>query len=216
MNRHVSPIKDASSKIKPMTRRAVAKQHTRRRILAAARRLFSELGYERATIRDIASAAGMSTGAVFANFSDKADLFREIMIEDMGKLAAKMSEAAAQGGDVEEVLVRIFEAGYTFYQDRLPLARAAFSVGWSLDDGEALRTQPATGVLREIFRDALFAGFTSGELPPDPEFELRARMLYDGYLSNYIEAVYGASDLQSLMDTARGQIRILLAGARRG
>jgi len=216
MNQHVTSLKTAASRTKPMTRRAVAKQQTRRRILAAARRLFSELGYERATIRDIASAAGMSTGAVFANFTDKADLFREIMTEDMDQLAVQMTEAAAQGGDVEEVLVRIFEAGYTFYQDRLPLARAAFSVGWSPDEGQALRTQPSTQALREVFRDALHAGFTSGELPPDPEFELRARMLYDGYLSNYIEAVYGASDLQSLMDKARGQIRILLAGARRG
>ena len=54
MNHHVSPPKrSAVAPMKPPTRRAIAKQQTRRRILAAARRLFGELGYERATIRDI-------------------------------------------------------------------------------------------------------------------------------------------------------------------
>ena len=64
--------------VRAPTRRALAKQQTRAKVLAAARRLFSEQGYEGATIRDIAAAAGMSTGAVFANFTDKSDLFREI------------------------------------------------------------------------------------------------------------------------------------------
>src|SRR6185437_2714385 len=81
------------------TRRALAKQQTRMKVLAAARRLFSEQGYEGATIRDIAAAAGMSTGAVFANFTDKSDLFREIMITDMAALAEAMREAGARGAD---------------------------------------------------------------------------------------------------------------------
>src|SRR5579871_6952834 len=62
----------ASAEGRPLTRRALAKQHTRRRLLDAAKRLFNERGYEAATVRDIAAAAGLSTGAVFASFSDKA------------------------------------------------------------------------------------------------------------------------------------------------
>jgi AcrR family transcriptional regulator len=210
------PMKAATeTQVKVPTRRAVAKQQTRRRVLAAARRLFSEQGYEGATIRDIAAAAGMSTGAVFANFNDKADLFREIMIADMGRLAEKMREAAAEGGGVEEVLVRIFGAGYAFYQDQLPLARAAFCVGWSPDEGMVLRTEPATQVLRDIVRNALVNGVKRGELIDDPQLELRARMLYDCYLSNYIAAVFGGSTLNALQDKARQQICILLASARR-
>ena len=58
--------------------RALAKLRTREKILAAAKALFAEHGYEAATIRDIARQAGMSTGAVFASFTDKSDLFTEI------------------------------------------------------------------------------------------------------------------------------------------
>jgi AcrR family transcriptional regulator len=201
--------------LKAPTRRAMAKQQTRQRVLAAARRLFSEEGYEGATIRDIAAAAGMSTGAVFANFSDKADLFREIMIVDMARLAELMRDAAALGDEVEDVLLRIFGAGYAFYQGQLPLARAAFSVGWSPDEGKTLRTEPASQALRDIIRSALADGQARGELIEDPQFEIRARMLYDCYLSNYIEAVFGATSLNALQTKAREQIRILLASARR-
>src|SRR3954451_12149683 len=99
--KHIAPIQaveDAPMKAPP--RRALAKQQTRQKVLAAARRLFSEEGYEGATIRDIAAAAGMSTGAVFANFSDKSDLFREIMADDMEALSTAMRDAASRGRNV--------------------------------------------------------------------------------------------------------------------
>src|SRR5689334_4804588 len=109
--KHISPSDvTAESSVRMPTRRALAKQQTRAKVLAAARRLFSEHGYEGATIRDIAAAAGMSTGAVFANFSDKSDLFREIMSDDMTALAEAMRDAAARARGVEEALQKIFAA----------------------------------------------------------------------------------------------------------
>jgi AcrR family transcriptional regulator len=60
------------------TMRQRQKEATRAKVLAAAGVCFRTLGYERATIRDIANNAGTSTGAVFANFNDKADLYREV------------------------------------------------------------------------------------------------------------------------------------------
>src|SRR6185312_12876765 len=140
---------------KAPTRRALAKQQTRAKVLAAARRLFSEQGYEGATIRDIAAAAGMSTGAVFANFADKSDLFREIMLADMADLADAMREAASQGKDVEDAILKMFTAGYGFYQSQLPLARAAFSVGWSPQDGPALRSAPPVQELHNLIAGQL-------------------------------------------------------------
>src|SRR5512138_3995155 len=99
--KHISPIQAAGeATVRMPTRRALAKKQTRAKVLAAARRLFSEQGYEGATIRDIAAAAGMSTGAVFANFSDKSDLFREIMSDDLEALLESMREGAARGRNV--------------------------------------------------------------------------------------------------------------------
>ena len=200
--------------MKAPTRRALAKQQTRAKVLAAARLLFSEAGYEGATIRDIAAAAGMSTGAVFANFADKSDLFREIMLTDMAALGDAMSSAAARGADVEDALLKLFIAGYSFYRTQLPLARAAFSVGWSPQDGPALRNAPPAQALNALVIDTLKKGVQLGEIT-DADLELRGLMLFETYLSNYPQAIFEGWSLEALEARSRDQIRILLAGARR-
>jgi AcrR family transcriptional regulator len=213
---HITQIQAADDNaVKAPTRRALAKQQTRAKVLAAARRLFSEQGYEGATIRDIAAAAGMSTGAVFANFTDKSDLFREIMLTDMVALADAMSEAAAHGNGVEDTLQKIFTAGYRFYQTQLPLARAAFSVGWSPEDGPALRSAPPVKVLLNLISAQLERGEQNGELTQGAASPLRAQMLFDAYLANYDQAIFQGWTLDALQERSREQIGILLAGARR-
>jgi len=213
---HVATIQAADENVmKAPTRRALAKQQTRAKVLAAARRLFSEQGYEGATIRDIAAAAGMSTGAVFANFADKSDLFREIMMTDMVALAEAMREAASHGDDVDEAILRAFMAGYLFYQTQLPLARAAFSVGWSTQDGPALRGAAQARSLRDLIADQLTRATERGELGSDSQGALRADMLFDAYLSNYPQAIFESWTLDDLRARARDQIDILLAGVRR-
>jgi len=214
--KHISPSDvTAESSVRTPTRRALAKQQTRAKVLAAARRLFSEEGYEGATIRDIAAAAGMSTGAVFANFSDKSDLFREIMVTDMAALADSMREASLRGANAEDSLLKIFMAGYTFYKTQLPLARAAFSVGWSPEDGPALRRAPPVHLLNELMAEALNKGVATGEIQEGADLELRAHMLFETYLSNYPQAIFESWSLEALEARSRDQIRILLAGARK-
>src|SRR5690606_33864995 len=139
------------------------KQQTRTKVLGAARRLFSEQGYEGATIRDIAAAAGMSTGAVFASFTDKSDLFREILFNDIEALGRTMREAAgAPANSAEESLLNIFTAGYGFYKNHLPLARAAFSVSWSSEtENGRLGSTPPVAELRRLIKEQLDRGVAS-------------------------------------------------------
>lgn len=216
--KHVtSPLKNAApTEVKVPTRRAVAKQQTRLKVLEAARQLFSEVGYEGATIRDIAAAAGMSTGAVFANFSDKSDLFREIMYSDIVALAAAMREAGERGRTVDEALLKIFMAGYSFYKSQLPLARAAFGISWTSDDGPLLRALPPVQSLIDLISAQLSAGVERGELSPEIEVKVRSQMLFDLYLANYPQAIFGGWSLDALQARSKDQIRIVLAGARRG
>lgn len=63
-----------------MNKRQQSKIATRAKVIAAARKLWAEPGtYEAIGIREIAAEMGMSTGAIFANFDSKADLWREAM-----------------------------------------------------------------------------------------------------------------------------------------
>lgn len=58
--------------------RKIAKEATRQAILEAAKIMFETDGYEDTTIRKLAAAAGFSTGAVFASFIDKAEVYQAI------------------------------------------------------------------------------------------------------------------------------------------
>ncbi|HEY3695693.1 TetR/AcrR family transcriptional regulator [Phenylobacterium sp.] len=198
------------------TRRAIAKQQTRNRVLAAARKLFSEHGYEGATIRDIAAAAEMSTGAVFANFADKADLFREIVHADMEAISEAMRQAAADVSAVDEALLRMFAAGYGFYENRLPLARAAIAVSWAPGEGADLRARLPRRQIASLFEVPLEAAATRGELSQDPETTLRSDMLVEAYVANFRHLIFLEWSQKQVLDRARDQIRVIMAGARPG
>ncbi|WP_201463684.1 TetR/AcrR family transcriptional regulator [Brevundimonas aurantiaca] len=71
------PESRARRRHSPDCRRQQNKTVTRARVLAAATKLFAQVGYEQATLRAIAAAAGLSTGSVFGNWPDKAALYRE-------------------------------------------------------------------------------------------------------------------------------------------
>jgi AcrR family transcriptional regulator len=74
--------------------RARQRQQTQERILAAARQLFAQVGYERATIRSIASAAEADPGLVMRYFGSKKELFSRV---------ANMSSEDGMTGSPEQV-----------------------------------------------------------------------------------------------------------------
>lgn len=59
------------------TKRAEQKAATRAILVRVSRHLFEAQGYEPVSIRDIAKAASMSTGAIFASFKGKRELYEE-------------------------------------------------------------------------------------------------------------------------------------------
>lgn len=58
-------------------------ERTRQRILEVARRRFAEVGYDSATIRDIAELAEVNKSSVIKYFGSKQDLFREVVHFDI-------------------------------------------------------------------------------------------------------------------------------------
>lgn len=79
--------------------RAERRRRTEGRILDAARSLFAEVGYERATIRAVAGAAGVDPALVMQYFGSKQQLFQQ-------SVRVKSVEGEAPGADevVEHVL----------------------------------------------------------------------------------------------------------------
>jgi len=172
------------------------------------------LGYDGATIRDIARRAGMSTGAVFANFTDKTDLFEAIYVEDAESLLEVMRDAATAASDagVQGRLSALFGAGYRRSFDNLPMVRAVVVRSWLQgDDAEGrMRTQDRgmANLIAEVLRD----GVKAGELKADADVKLAAEMLQSAYTRNYRVALFDQGSLDQLQARIDSQVAMLLNG----
>ena len=62
-----------------------AKEETRRRLLAAAARLFGERGFGATSTRELAAAAGIAAGTLFNYFPNKEALAMELVAEALGR-----------------------------------------------------------------------------------------------------------------------------------
>lgn len=77
----------------------------RRQILAGARRVFAELGFERASVDLIASRAGVSKATIYKHYDDKRALFLACVEQDAEEMRARLARCAgAPAGDVEQTL----------------------------------------------------------------------------------------------------------------
>ncbi|AZS22651.1 MULTISPECIES: TetR/AcrR family transcriptional regulator [unclassified Caulobacter] len=197
-----------------LTRRALAKQRTRERVLAAARRLFSERGYEGATIRDIAQAAGMSTGAVFASFADKSELFEEILTADYEVIYAQMTQAARAAKTVDEALLGLFGVAYSFHLEQLPLLRASISVSWTRSEVAERRARNDIKHIFKLIGVTLQRAVDEGQLKKDIDAKLLAEITWDVYVANYRRAVYDGWSVEALLARLSDQLKVIFAGAR--
>jgi AcrR family transcriptional regulator len=96
--------------------RAEAKSRTRQLLLDSAARVFAEKGFGGATLEEIAESAGYSTGAMYANFASKEQLFMEVVAAHRSRAAARrieqatriLDEALASGTDPFDALTGMF------------------------------------------------------------------------------------------------------------
>lgn len=196
-----------------LNRRQAAKIRTRGKVMEAARLLFAERGYEPATIRDIAKGAGMSTGAVFANFQDKAELFDAILADDMARMAKVLRQGAEDDLKVKERLSGALNAGYHASVDELPLVQAVVARSWFQPLAAEMRSRKAIKALVLVISDVLSDGVRSGELRQDIDVRLISEMIWNAYLANYRHAAYDNLSMDDLAKRMDSQLGVILAGA---
>ncbi|MGH3559681.1 TetR/AcrR family transcriptional regulator [Mycobacterium sp.] len=158
----------------------------RRQILDGARRCFAEYGYDKATVRRLEQATGMSRGAIFHHFRDKDTLFFELARED----AERMAAVASREGLIQVMRDMLAAPDqFDWLATRLEIARKlrndpVFSRRWAERSAELaaatanrLRRQKRAGRLRDdvpgdvlqcyldLVLDGLVARLASGEDP---------------------------------------------------
>jgi AcrR family transcriptional regulator len=79
-----------ASPVRAPGRREQTKARNRAALLAAARRVFAELGYGAATVRDIVRATPLGVGTFYEYFRDKDEIFLAVAFEANERLRARL------------------------------------------------------------------------------------------------------------------------------
>jgi AcrR family transcriptional regulator len=123
---------------------------TRAALLAAARRLFAERGYEDVPADEIAAAAGVTRGALYHHFADKRDLFEAVFEEVEAELTDEVAQILA--GDSRPMIV----SGLRAFLDictrpeivRIALTEAPAVLGW--ERWREIESRYGLGVVRAV------------------------------------------------------------------
>lgn len=92
----------------PQDRKQQERQARRRRIQSAAREVFAERGYAKASIEHIAKQAGLSVGAIYLYFRSKEDLYVSLLEETLAMLDADLAARRSEV-DAPERLAATFD-----------------------------------------------------------------------------------------------------------
>ena len=101
---------------------------TQTRLIAAARRLFGERGYEGTSIRTITSAAGTNLGAVTYHFGSKEALYKEVIRAVLAPLQERLVRMGHEGGPVEQRLERLIRTVFEHLWENPDQARLMVEV----------------------------------------------------------------------------------------
>ncbi len=93
----VASVQKSKKRVRP------TRAQTRARLLTAAGEVFAERGYDRASLDDVAAAAGLTKGAVYSSFASKDELFYALMRERIGERLELVAEAVERQATVVDI-----------------------------------------------------------------------------------------------------------------
>jgi len=138
------------------------KAQNRSEILAAAREVFTELGYDAATVRDVIRRTRLASGTFYNYFPDKESLFRAVLRDSEERRHEWLRRVERRGGSFEEYLRDTFRAYFEFVVSD----RATFDLlRRNSQTFRAFARDPIIADERERLSRALAAAMESDDLP---------------------------------------------------
>ncbi len=105
----------------------------RKRILDAAYRTFGTVGFQRATLKNIAEQASLAPGTIYTYFADKRDLFRQAVSETWEEFHEAVDRITAGPGQYEEKMNALESVGLDLLRRVHPILHSMFSEAVRMD-----------------------------------------------------------------------------------
>jgi len=153
---------------------------TRSRILAAARDCFARLGYGQTTNKDIANAAGITTGAIYHYYDSKQELFVAVTREVTDLVFSEFESVAADQPTFLDKLRAVLDAASRLHEHDRTLARFSAICPIELQRHPELAAGVGDEVLTRgptFFRRLVTEAKAKGELASDLKVHDTANML---------------------------------------
>lgn len=149
----------------------------RERLVEAAVQEFVEQGYDRARVQDIARRAGLSTGAIYGNFRNKAELLAEAVDYGLGAASHKLTQALGSGAGPADVLALVVtDLSDPRQQTWAPLVSEALTAA-RRDAEVARRVHAALGRVESNLRSLVELAQRSGRFGPQIDAAACARLV---------------------------------------
>jgi len=144
-------------------KRERTKAANREAILVAARRVFSDIGYGAASVRDVVRETDLATGTFYNYFPDKESVLRALVDEITVEARARVRTARLAATTLEGFVSGGFRAYFEFLAedpDTVALMRRNFGTIRTMFD------EPALGAGIDELRADLETAVTRGRIPP--------------------------------------------------
>lgn len=143
-------------------------QSARGKLLQTAAHLFRNKGYERTTVRDLASAVGIQSGSIFHHFKSKDEILRAVMEETIRYNTALMRADLAEANSVREQVLALIRCELQSIMGGSGEAMAVLVYEWrSLSEEGQAQVLALRDIYEQIWLDVLAGAKDAGYIRGD-------------------------------------------------
>nr|WP_298109514.1 TetR/AcrR family transcriptional regulator [uncultured Pseudomonas sp.] len=141
----------------------------RGKLLQTAAHLFRSKGYERTTVRDLASAVGIQSGSIFHHFKSKDEILRSVMEETIRYNTALMRASLAEAGTLRERVLALIRCELQSIMGGTGEAMAVLVYEWrSLSQASQQFILELRDTYEQLWLDVLSEAKAAGYFNADP------------------------------------------------
>lgn len=137
-------------------------------IFEAAMAVFSEKGFEKATVDEIAERAGIAKGTIYYNYGSKRELFLSLVEEGIDRLENTVKKEVARRKSIQAKLESLITVQLRFFDDYKNYCKVLLSEVWGQEtrwEETARRIRSGyLSIIREIIEDGKKEGVIKKEL----------------------------------------------------
>ncbi|WP_246027761.1 TetR/AcrR family transcriptional regulator [Paenibacillus xylaniclasticus] len=191
-----------------MSRYEKRKIQTKQKIVEAAYALFTEVGFEQATMEQIAEKADVAKGTLFNHFANKNALLAHFGEKRVKLIKEAIEQRISEADGAVNKLYAIFDAMADVHEeDRLYVSLFMHEFMYRYTFGERKNYNEAMAAIEEVIKN----GIASGELRSDLNSVQTVSLLFAIYFHTTIDWIRDG-DTYSPKESFRAQLEIVLRG----